>query len=90
MKSQRVETCSKVSRKTKEAKEKPDSFVLIERLRTNCHAIKIKIKRTTSCSNLGAKARETSHGSVELSSVKPLKTIKIVLKTICMMPVELD
>ena len=90
MKSQRVETCSKVSGKTKEAKEKPDSFVLIERLRTNCHAIKIKIKRTTSCSNLGAQARETSHGSVELSSVKPLKTIKMVLKTSCMMPVELD
>ena len=60
MKSQRVKTCSRVSGKTKEAEGKPDSFVLIERLRTNCHAIKIKIKRTTSCSNLGAKARETA------------------------------
>ena len=49
-----------MSGKSKETKEKPDSFVLIERLRTNCHAIKIKIKRTTSCSNLGAKARETA------------------------------
>ena len=58
MKSQQVKTCSKVSGKTKEAKEKQDSFVLIERLWTNCHAIKIKIKRTTSCSNLGAKARD--------------------------------
>ena len=60
MKSQRVKTCSKVSGKTKEAEGKPDSFVLIERLRTNCHAIKIKIKRTISCSNLRAKARETA------------------------------
>ena len=60
MKSQRVKTCSKVSGKTKEAKEKQDSFVLIERLQTNCHPIKIKIKRTTSCSSLGANARETA------------------------------
>ena len=60
MKSQRVKTCSKVSGKTKEVREKPDSFVLIERLRTNCHTIKIKIKRATSCSNLGAKARKTA------------------------------
>ena len=60
MKSQQLKTCSKVSGKPKEAKEKPNSFVLSERLQTNCHAIKIKIKRTTSCSNLGAKARETA------------------------------
>ena len=58
MESQRVKTCPKVSGKTKEAKEKPDSFVLIERLRANCHAI--KIKRTTPCSNLAAKAIETA------------------------------
>ena len=30
-----------MSGKTKEAKEKPDSVALIERLRTNRHAIKI-------------------------------------------------
>ena len=59
MKYQRVKTCSKVSGKTKEAKEKPDFFVLIQRLRTNCHTIKIKIKRTIPCSNMGGKARET-------------------------------
>ena len=40
--------------------EKPDSIVLIERLRTNCHSIKIKINRTTSCADLGGKARETA------------------------------
>ena len=44
MKSQQVKTCSKVSGKPKEAKEKPNSFVLSERLQTNCHAIKIKSK----------------------------------------------
>ena len=47
-------------RETKEAKEKPDSFVLTERIWTNCHAVKIKIKRTTSCSNLPIKVRETA------------------------------
>ena len=48
MKSQWVKTCLKVSGKTKEAKEKLDSFVLIERFWTNCHLMKTKIKRTTS------------------------------------------
>ena len=60
MKSQRVKTCLKVSGKIKDVREKPDSFVLIERLRTNCHATKLKIKRATSCSNLGAKTRGTA------------------------------
>lgn len=35
--------------KTKEAKEESDSFVLTEWLWTNCHTIKIKIKKTTPC-----------------------------------------
>ena len=33
-----------MSGKSKETKEKPDSFVRIERLRTNCHATKIANK----------------------------------------------
>ena len=73
MKSQRMKTCSKVSRKTKGAREKPDSFVLIERLRTNFHAIKIKIKITTSCSNLGAKARETAKRAASCAFVVNLE-----------------
>lgn len=47
-----------MSGKTKEAKEKPRFFYPHWKRWTNCHAIKIKIKRTTSCSNLSAKARE--------------------------------
>ena len=66
--------------RTKEAKEKPDSFALIERLRTKCHAIKIKIKRTTSYSKLGAKARETAKRAASCAFVVnlELKTIKMV------------
>ena len=98
MKSQRVKTCLKVSGKIKDVKEKPDSFVLIERLRTNCHAIKIKINRTTSCSNLAAKARETAKRAASCAFVVnleqamvPLKLAsKMVLKIICMMLVEFD
>ena len=41
----------KVVRKNKKNKEKPDFFDLTERPWTNCHALRIKIKRTTSCSN---------------------------------------
>ena len=91
-----MKTYSQVSGKTKEAKEKPASFVLTE-LWTNCHVIKIQIEKTISCSNLATNARETanratscafivnlltSHGSVEVSWVKRLKTIKMVLKII--------
>ena len=79
MKSQRVKTCSKVSGKTKEAEGKPDSFVLIERLRTNCHAIKIKIKRTTSCSKLGAKARETAKWAASCAFVVNLEHAMVLL-----------
>ena len=41
MESWQVKTCSKLSGKTKEAKEKSESFVLTERAGTNCHAIKV-------------------------------------------------
>ena len=79
MKNQRVKTCSKVSRKTKEAKEKPGSFVLVERLRTNCHAIKMKVKRTTSSSNLGAKARETAKRAASCAFVVNLEQAMVPL-----------
>ena len=54
-----MKTCPKLSGKTKDAKEEPDSSVLTERPRTNWQAMKIKIKRPTSCSNLTIKARGT-------------------------------
>ena len=41
MESWLVKICSKLSGKTKEPKEKSESFVLTERAWTNCHAIKV-------------------------------------------------
>ena len=104
MKSQLVKTCSNLSGKTKETKEKPEFFAVNERLWTNWHMIKIEIKWTTSCSNLAAKAREpengcflclccqpwTSHGYFVVSLVKLFKKTKIILEIICMIPVELE
>ena len=55
-----LKTCSNLSGKTKEAKGKPGSFDLTEKPWTDCHALKIKIKRTTSGSNLPVKARQTA------------------------------
>ena len=80
MKSQRVKSCSKVSEKTIENKEKPGSFVLIERLLTNCHAIKIKLKRTTSCSNLAAKANETAKRAASCAFAVNLEQAMVPLK----------
>ena len=81
----------------KQKKPKKNQLLLsLTELWTNCHVIKIQIERTT-CSNLATNARETanraascafivnlltSRGSVEVSWVKRLKTIKMVLKII--------
>ena len=55
------ENLFKVITKNKRSKKTPpDSLVFAERPWANCHTIKNKIKRTTSCSNLPIKARETA------------------------------
>ena len=75
-----MKTCSKVLEKTKEAKEKPDSFVLFEKLWANCHTIKIKIKETTSCSNLAVKARETAKRAASCAFVANVEQAMAPLK----------
>ena len=80
MKSLRVKTSSKLSEKTKEVKEKPDSFVLTERPWTNCHAIKIKIERITSCSNLSIKTSETAKRAASCAFTVNCEQVKAPLK----------
>ena len=71
-----VQSCQKKKKK----KEKPDSFVLTERPWTNCHAIKIKIKRTTSCSSLPIKARKTAKSAASCAFIVNLEQAMVPLK----------
>ena len=79
MNSKRVKTSSKMSGKTKEAKEKSDYFVLAEKLWTNCHAIKIQIKRTIMF-KLSTKVKETTKGADSTAFIVNLEQVMPLLK----------
>ena len=74
-----MKTCSKLSGKSKQEK-KTDSFILTERPWANCHTIKIKIKRGTSCSDLPIEARETAKKATSCTFIVNPEQVMATLK----------